>query len=328
MSMFFDAADADSDGMLSASEFTLLYTVFQSGDDGLSAEIFHAILDSNGDGEITASEYSNFLNGSGDDSELDFSELESVIEMFDEDGSGGLSVHELDEMLEETGDGDDHGDHHDGHSEDCVSVTAGEVAPADGTFTYSSGETVNVEAGDEAPEDGLYCIGDHDGHEHDDHGDHDGHDHDGHGAAYDWEIDTADTMSETEIIGAFVDYHIVLANCVSEDSDDMMMGSDDMMIGSETMSCGNDVMKVTIAEAMAAGADIMFHDADASGTITDGDMVHINPDIDAGGEWNSVRLYSVNADKYSDENPMMTPGFGAFAGIVALLGAALLSRRD
>ena len=56
-------------------------------------------------------------------------------------------------------------------------------------------------------------------------------------------------------------------------------------------------------------------------------MVHINPDFDAGGEWNMVRLYSNSSDKYSDENPMM-PGFGAAAGIVALLSAALLARRD
>ena len=138
--------------------------------------------------------------------------------------------------------------------------------------------------------------------------------------AYDWMIDTADMMSETEVIGAFADYHIVLANCVSESSDDMM--------GGETLSCGDDVLKVTLAEATAPGSDIMFHDADSTGTITDGDMIHINPDIDAGGEWNTVRLYSVDADKYSDENPMMTPGFTAFAGIVALLGAALLTRRD
>ena len=156
---------------------------------------------------------------------------------------------------------------------------------------------------------------DHDGH---DHGDHD--DHDDHMMAYDWMIDTADMMSDTEVIGAFADYHIVLSNCVSESSDDMM--------GGETLSCGDDVLKVTIAEATAIGADVMFHDADSSGTITAGDMIHINPDIDAGGEWNTVRLYSVDADKYSDENPMMTPGFGAVAGIIALLGAALLTRRD
>ena len=170
-------------------------------------------------------------------------------------------------------------------------------------------------------DDGDHDDEDHDGH---DHGDHDGHDHDGHGghgAAYDWMIDTADVLSETEVLGAYADYHIVLANCVAESSDDDMMGG-------ETLRCGDDVLKVTIAEATAIGADVTFHDADSSGTITSGDMVHINPDIDAGGEWNTVRLYSVDADKYSDENPMMTPGFTAFAGIIALLGAALLTRRD
>ena len=49
--------------------------------------------------------------------------------------------------------------------------------------------------------------------------------------------------------------------------------------------------------------------------------------FDAGGEWNMVRLYSNSSDKYSDENPMM-PGFGAAAGIIALLSAALIARRD
>jgi PGF-CTERM protein len=71
----------------------------------------------------------------------------------------------------------------------------------------------------------------------------------------------------------------------------------------------------------------MFHDADMSGTITAGDMIHIDPDIDAGGEWNTVRLYSASTQTYSDENPML-PGFGAAAGLIALLGAALLTRRD
>ena len=60
---------------------------------------------------------------------------------------------------------DDHDDHsdddHDDHDEHCVSVTAGEVAPADGTFTYSDGTTIDVETGAVAPEDGLYCV-DHD----------------------------------------------------------------------------------------------------------------------------------------------------------------------
>ena len=55
---------------------------------------------------------------------------------------------------------DDHGD----HDEHCVSVSAGDVAPADGTFTYSDGTTIDVETGAVAPEDGLYCTN-HDDHD-------------------------------------------------------------------------------------------------------------------------------------------------------------------
>jgi hypothetical protein len=94
------------------------------------------------------------------------------------------------------------------------------------------------------------------------------------------------------------------------------------------MTCGDDILKVTIADAMAQGAVVMFHDADMSGTISSGDMVHISPDIDLDSDWNMVRLYSTSADSYSDENPMLTPGFSSMIGIVALLGAALLTRRD
>jgi len=152
---------------------------------------------------------------------------------------------------------------------------------------------------------------------HDDHGDHDDH-----MMAYDWMIGSSMDLG---LDGSYDDYSIVLALCTMDESSD----SDDMMMGdSPTMSCGDDVMIVSLAEATAPGADVMFHDADMSGTITEGDMVHINLEVDAGGEWNTVRLYSASADSYSDENPMLTPGFGAVAGIIALLGAALLTRRD
>ena len=135
-------------------------------------------------------------------------------------------------------------------------------------------------------------------------------------------------LSPAELAGSFADYHIVLANCMmdgDEDEDGDMEPTD--MIETNAMTCGDDVLKVSIADATAPGADVMFHDADGSGTITVGDMIHINPDLDAGGEWNTVRLYSDSSEKYSDENPML-PGFGAAAGIIALLSAALIARRD
>ena len=55
---------------------------------------------------------------------------------------------------------DDHDDDHDDHdeSDSCMNVTAGEVAPAPGTFTFSNGTTIDIETGDVAPEDGVYCI--------------------------------------------------------------------------------------------------------------------------------------------------------------------------
>ncbi len=55
----------------------------------------------------------------------------------------------------------DRDEHHD-DSYDCMNVTAGEVAPQNGTFTFSNGTTVDVEAGYSAPEDGVYCTESHD----------------------------------------------------------------------------------------------------------------------------------------------------------------------
>jgi len=306
--------------------------------------MFFCMMDRNADGIVSESEYAAFVNDSEDGAEPmtedDWQMVVEMIGMYDLDDNGGLDAYEFDMWMEDMDDGHSDGvywePYHGGYcewegnpdDEQDVWSCKDDASDSDwddwwyycelhGEDWYCTDDYGQDSSHEYSASNTNYEHGDHDGHDHDDH---DGHDHDDHMMAYDWMIDTADMMSETEVIGAFADYHIVLANCVSESSDDMM--------GGETLSCGDDVLKVTIAEATAPGAEIMFHDADSSGSITAGDMVHINPDIDAGGEWNTVRLYSVDADKYSDENPMMTPGFGAFAGIVALLGAALLTRRD
>jgi len=159
----------------------------------------------------------------------------------------------------------------------------------------------------------------------DDNGMGDGHSGDGE-SMYDWMINNPHDMP---MEGSFSDYSIVLAMCTMDESD----GSDDMMgmEASSTMDCEDDAFKVSVADALNAddSSVLMFHDTDMSGTISDGDMVHINSDlVDMRYTVNTVRLHSTSADAYSDENPMQTPGFTGIVGLIALLGAALLTRRD
>ena len=138
---------------------------------------------------------------------------------------------------------------------------------------------------------------------------------------YAWIITNSQDMP---MEGTFSDYSIVLAQCTmedTEDSDSMAMDLDN----TPTMDCSEDVMKLSIADAMADNAAITFYDADESGTVSEGDVIMVNNDT---GDWNTVRLHSSSANAYSDENPMMAPGFTGALGMLALLGAALLTRRD
>ena len=145
----------------------------------------------------------------------------------------------------------------------------------------------------------------------------------------DWMIIEADSMADMPpIAGDLSNYYAVLSKCeISEDSDegdgdDMMMG----MGGAPEMECGPDIMFTPLSNANDPNM-IFFHDADSSGTLTYGDMIHVSENV-TNEEWTHVRLYSASADAYSDENPMMTPGFTGIIGMIALLGAALLTRRD
>ena len=116
--------------------------------------------------------------------------------------------------------------------------------------------------------------------------------------------------------GDMSDYKIELTTCRDDYNPDTM--------GYDT-TCGESVMSIAISDA-GEDSDIMFHDTDNSGTISVGDMIHIG---ETTGEWNTVRLYSISADAYSDENPIYnTPGFTGLVGMLALLGAAFIRRNE
>ena len=263
----FNSSDADNDGMLSpGDEFNTFYSSMNNDDDGMSPEVAFGIIDTDGDGNISASEFSGWTNNSaqGDSenmSEEDWNKFVISFEtILDVDGSGGANMTEFMIWMESSSDNDDH----DGH---------------------------------------------------DDHGVHN---------SLDWMISDSN-LDLPPIAGDLSDYSAVLSVC----DEDMPDSSDEMMDlgGSESsLVCSEFVLIVKLSDA-GMDSDIMFHDVDNSGTLTDGDMLHINPNATI-GDWTHLRLYSTSADAYSDENPMMTPGFTGALGMLALLGAALLTRRD
>ena len=149
------------------------------------------------------------------------------------------------------------------------------------------------------------------GNSHDDH-DHSESDHSEDKTMY---ISAGGAMMPFE--GEFSNYWIELASC-SEEYDD----ETDEKIRDCTP---NRQVVVTNAAVEGGSSGVMFHDADNSGTISDGDMIHIT---DEDAMQFDVRLYSISADAYSDENPVLEmPGFTGVVGVLALLGAALLRRK-
>ena len=225
-------------------------------------------------------------------------------------------IYEVNDGYEDCQDGEDEmpdmDDDHDGHDHDdhgdedmvCYDMS-----------THTVDHTIDNEADCEAA--GYMWTEDQsDDHDHGDHGDdHDDHDHGDHGDDSDEIVMYITSGMDFHFEGDMSDYKIELATCEDDYDSDT----------EEWITTCTTVMAVAIADA-GADSDIVFHDADSSGTISDGDMIHI---YETAEEWDTVRLYSISADAYSDENPMLTvPGFTGLVGMLALLGAAFIRRNE
>ncbi len=128
-----------------------------------------------------------------------------------------------------------------------------------------------------------------------------------------------------DFAGTFDDYSVVLANCV-EETDDM---------GETTLTCDESKSTMYAIPGIIPGSNedmdsfaeiVAFMDTDSSGTLTDGDEIWVGDNVSV--NWTHVRLHSTSADAYSDENPMLTPGFTTILGALSLMGAAMIGRRD
>ncbi len=291
--------DIDANGGLDVDElFELLVMLSESeydddgdgGEDSPSPQELLDMTDTDSNGAMTMDEFNAYMNYGETMPQEMIDEFNAIFDEADTDDSGDLDINELEQFIT------------------AIDNYMMSMEDSEETFTCDDGETIPLDYVDDGEED---CSdGSDESNMDDDHGD--GHDH----------SDDSDEIvmyitSEMDFHfeGDMSDYKIELATC-EEDYD--------MDTGEETTTCTT-VMSVAIADA-GEDSDIMFHDADSSGTLSVGDMIHIGETAE---DWDTVRLYSVSADAYSDENPMHdAPGFTGLVGMLALLGAAFIRRNE
>jgi len=124
---WFYSGDTDGDDLLSLDEFTQLLESTgddDGGDDGdgdgddTSADEAFEWMNTDGDGQVTPSEWADFANSTGEIIDEDnFNNLIYVIDWYDYDDSGGLDIYEFAEMWDENDHDDDDGDGDDGDDE-------------------------------------------------------------------------------------------------------------------------------------------------------------------------------------------------------------------
>ena len=300
------------DGLLSIEE--LDYFIFQisdesdmNGDEDNEMWTFNREMsecDSNTDGMVDFEELdacvSMDLTNDGYDSDS-FEGLQEMFDMVDANEDGMLDSDEFATFATMTS-GQDDGDN---NGEDEFICDDGSTIP----MSYVNDGEEDCDGGEDE-----YATDDSDdgnnGHGNDD----DGHDDSNPGNSHDEIVMYITTGEDFYFEGDMSDYKIELASCEEDYSD----------TGELTRTCES-VMSIAINDA-GMDSDIVFHDADSSGTISVGDMVHIG---ETSEEWDTVRLYSVSADAYSDESPVQNaPGFTGLVGMLALLGAAFIRRNE
>ena len=256
LSVMFDIHDDDNSGGLDLDEFTSFMENANDmdGDDDMNPAMMFELFDTNDDGEVTSSEWSDFTNQTDNPmDESDFSFLDSVMNSYDDDESGGLDFDEFMNFMSSMEDMEDGED-----NEPNMSVYL-----VIGLFEFAEGD--------------------------------------------------------------LSDYSVELAMCEGDQILEIQCEESVYSVSLEYIAATDEEQAMIMSMSMP----VIFVDSDGSGTLTSMDYVMINHDLlDVDGEWNMTRLHSEEADAYTDENPMMhlLPGFTGLFATIGLLGAALIRR--
>ncbi|MDP6223485.1 MAG: hypothetical protein QGF34_00305 [Candidatus Poseidoniaceae archaeon] len=284
-------------------------------DDAPSPQELLELTDTDSSGTMTMDEFNAYMGQDGEEIPQEMiDEFNLIFDEADSDDSGDLDIDELEQFIMEI----------DSYmmsmedSEEMFTCDNGETIPLDyvddGYEDCSDGSDEPEMDDDHGHDDGHDDDSDgHDGHDHDD------HDHGDHGDGSDEErVWYITNEMDFHFEGDMSDYWIEFATCEEET---------DYETGETTKNCWK-YSQIPVSDAASEGGanGVMYHDADNSGTISEGDMIHVTDEMKMQYD---VRLYSVSADAYSDENPMHdAPGFTGLVGMLALLGAAFIRRNE
>jgi len=264
-----------------------------------SLDDFFNHFDTDGDGHLTATEFID-VNDVPDDEQDD---VQAMFDMYDNDESGGLDYYEFEPLYDMMVDNDD-GDHHETEED------AGHHHHGDGDYHHD-----HVDGSD--------------GHTHDDADRH--HDHDD-----DHSDDDSDGMERNDATGfvaenqtlnaPITDFEVHFLSDCEEEYDE----EEDQMIQPDLSTCTNE-FSIPLTGGEAEGVTITYTDHDGDGLVSPGDEVSVEWGDYDGEEIDKMEIYDTYASQYSSESaamPPVLPGFGAILGALALLGAAIASRRD
>ena len=149
-------------------------------------------------------------------------------------------------------------------------------------------------------------------------------DDDGHGMERN---DATGFVAENQTLNApITDFEVHFLSDCEEEYDE----EEDQMIQPDLSTCTNE-FSIPLNGGEAEGVTITYTDHDGDGLVSPGDEMSVEWGDYDGEEIDKMEIYDTWASQYSSESaamPPVLPGFGEILGALALLGAAITSRRD
>ena len=139
--------------------------------------------------------------------------------------------------------------------------------------------------------------------------------------------DATGFVAENQTLNApITDFEVHFLSDCEEEYDE----EEDQMIQPDLSTCTNE-FSIPLTGGEAEGVTITYTDHDGDGLVSPGDEMSVEWGDYDGEEIDKMEIYDTYASQYSSESaamPPVLPGFGAILGALALLGAAIASRRD